>query len=179
MENNAKQWNSAYWIDHLAKITDKTIDISERSNDTPNTSSPSMSSSQKTDLLVDISDSSPSLTKDVSIKFSDLEIANTVEQSVGEPDISSLKITAQTPQKLTDVIETEQINCTLTDLVLGMESKVIRDAYNFMDDQVRRNAYIADNAPVVTFASLIEESKQQKKTVFNVDAFEFKPSYHH
>jgi hypothetical protein len=199
MESSTNEWNSAYWIDHLAKITNpKSIKMSIPEESFQNIkSSPSVTSSLKTGLLIDVSDpnyspppsvtkeaslkfshpnSSPSsTTKEISLKFSDIETYGNEPSSPGQADIRFSKIMDNQPKALV-IKETQQIYCSLTDLVLGMESQIIREAYSAIDDEMRRNAYIADNASIVTFASLVEEVKQQKKTTLNVNAFEFKPS---
>jgi hypothetical protein len=187
METSKNEWNSAYWIDHLVKMTNEkplnATSILEKSIDSSTmTSSPSMSSTLKSGLLIDVSDPNslppPSpVTREISIKLSDFEDSNDEQPTtVGEPDISFSQMMASRPEKMV-VVEAEQINCSLTDLVLGTKSSIIRDAYSLMDDQIRRSAYITDKSSTITFASLVEEAKQQKKPSFNVNASEFKPSF--
>lgn len=164
-------WNSGYWMDELAKYADGT-ELAGQNFGLGNNASARPKELQKTwGDLVDVGEPSQ---KKVHVERDEVIDRQTAPPA---PEIRSPAIdqahkwdSAKSKKKS---YNTEQIACTLQDLILGLDSPTIQEAIRKIEQEGKQQH---KSSTIVTFESIVEEQKIKAKS-YNTGAKEFVPSF--
>lgn len=170
-------WNSSYWIDELAKFADNT-DLAAQNyglgaNATPNNGS--REPRKGWGDLVDVGDSGiKNANQERDKEYTDRRPVSQSPENRSTNDHQQGRVEEGEKQKKKNY-NTEQISCTLNDLIEGLNSPTIRAAVSKMEEDGKQNQK-SSSPTIVTFESIVEEQKNKAKT-YNTNAKEFVPSF--
>lgn len=203
--------NSSYWIDELAKLANGTESVGKNSGQAkptdPNVNKNNgVFEEVKMNLgdLVDVSESSEYTAQqdhDInelndsgrrdshsreSVTFRTAVMPSQSREESRSPAGDHQKMCTEESEKLFVSIKkrnynTEQVSCTLHDLILGTNSTTIKSAISKMEEEGKQyhNKNIkspTSSSSIVSFESIVEEQKNRVKS-YNTNAKEFVPSF--
>lgn len=203
--DNTNKWNSGFWIDEFAKLANGPNQaeafLNRNSGKTKTTESNrnNWNSQDFQTNLVETTESKGEHNQNHYINTNNaLDDKRTIhgndsagsrnnsmatktrEESRSSNDYQKAKIEDSEKYNKKKNYNTEQISCTLHDLLLGINSTVIKEAIHKMEEEGRvqqqqqgKNTNSSPN--IVSFESIVEEEKKLKK--YNTNAKEFIPSF--
>ncbi|KAG2213918.1 hypothetical protein INT47_001187 [Mucor saturninus] len=170
-------WNSSYWIDELAKFTDNT-ELAEQAFGLGSNAKPNNGFKEPRKGWGDLVDVGESGVKNANQErdkeYVDRRQVSQSPENRSTNDHQKGRVEEGEKQKKKNY-NTEQISCTLNDLIEGLNSPTIRAAVSKMEEEGKQHRK-PSSPPIVTFQSIVEEQKSKAKT-YNTNAKEFVPNF--